>query len=129
MTIPVFLVNDHNIVRDGIVRIVDSEPDLTVTGQAGSAAEGRALLNTGEADVLVVDVTMPDGSGLDLIREARAAYPNMGILVLTMHEDEDPLLGALETWVLEPADRSLVPPQVAAPSAPSNSGSAYGQRD
>jgi DNA-binding NarL/FixJ family response regulator len=63
MTIPVFLVDDHNIVRDGIVRIVDSEPDPTVTGQAGSAAEGRALLNTGEADVLVVDVTMPDGSG------------------------------------------------------------------
>jgi DNA-binding NarL/FixJ family response regulator len=96
MTIRVFLVDDHNIVREGIARIVDFEPDLTVTGQAGSAAEGRALLNAGGADVLVVDVTMPDGSGLDLARVARAAYPDMGILVLTMHEDDDTLLGALE---------------------------------
>ena len=96
MTIRVFLVDDHNIVRDGIARIVDSEPDLTVTGQAGSAAEGRALLNAGEADVLVVDVSMPDGSGLDLAKEARATHPNMGILVLTMHEDDGTLLGALE---------------------------------
>jgi DNA-binding NarL/FixJ family response regulator len=96
MTIRVFLVDDHHIVRDGIARIVDSEPDLTVTGQAGSTAEGRALLTAGKADVLVVDVTMPDGSGLDLAKEARAAYPDMGILVLTMHEDDDTLLGALE---------------------------------
>jgi DNA-binding NarL/FixJ family response regulator len=96
MAVRIFLVDDHNIVRDGIARIIDFEPDLTVTGQAGSAAEARALLNAGGADVLVVDVTMPDGSGLELARTARTAYPDMGILVLTMHEDDETLLGALD---------------------------------
>lgn len=96
MTIRIFLVDDHNIVRAGIARIVDSEPDLVVTGQAASVAEGQALLNGGGADVLVVDVSLPDGSGLGLARSARAAYPDIGILVLTMHDDDETLLEALE---------------------------------
>jgi len=96
MMIRVFLVDDHNIVRDGIARVIDSEPDLAVTGQAASTAEGYALLDGNVADVLVVDVTMPDGSGLDLARTARKAYPQIGILVLTIHEDDDTLLEALE---------------------------------
>ena len=94
--IRVCLVDDHNIVRDGIARIIDSEPDLAVTGQAASTAGGYALLDEDVADVLVVDVTMPDGSGLDLARAARTAYPQIGILVLTIHEDDDTLLEALE---------------------------------
>jgi DNA-binding NarL/FixJ family response regulator len=96
MTIQVALVDDHNVVREGIAQLVDSEPDLAVNAQAASVAGGRALLTTGCADVLVLDVTLPDGSGLDLARSARAAYPTMGIVVLTMHDDDDTLLEALD---------------------------------
>jgi DNA-binding NarL/FixJ family response regulator len=96
MTIQVALVDDHNVVREGIAQLVDSEPDLAVNAQAASVAGGRALLTTGDCtDVLVLDVTLPDGSGLDLARSARAAYPTMGIVVLTMHDDDDTLLEAL----------------------------------
>jgi DNA-binding NarL/FixJ family response regulator len=96
MTIQVFIVDDHNLVREGIARLIDSEPDLCVKAQASSVAGGQALVTEGGADVLVVDVTMPDGSGLSLARTARSAYPELGIVVLTMHNDDDTLLEALD---------------------------------
>jgi len=96
MTIQVFIVDDHNLVREGIAQLIDCEPDLAVKAQASSVAGGQALVAEGGADVLVVDVTMPDGNGLDLARSARSAYPDLGIVVLTMHNDDDTLLEALD---------------------------------
>ncbi|HYO19567.1 MAG TPA: response regulator transcription factor, partial [Dermatophilaceae bacterium] len=97
MTIQVVLVDDHNLVREGITRLIDSEPDLAVKAQASSVAGGQSLITEGGADVLVVDVTMPDGNGLTLARSARSANPNLGIVVLTMHNDDDTLLEALDS--------------------------------
>ncbi len=96
MTIQVFIVDDHNLVREGIARLIDSEPDLAVKAQASSVAGGQALVTKGSADVLVVDVSMPDGNGLTLARQARSAHPEMGIVVLTMHNDDDTLIEALD---------------------------------
>jgi DNA-binding NarL/FixJ family response regulator len=96
MTIRVVLVDDHNLVRECIATLIDSEVDLAVVGQASSLAGGQSLVADGGADVLVVDVSMPDGSGLDLARSARSAHPALGIVVLTMHDDDDTLLGALD---------------------------------
>jgi DNA-binding NarL/FixJ family response regulator len=96
MTIQVVIVDDHNLVREGIARLIDTEPDLAVMAQASSVSGGKALVAEGGADVLVVDVTMPDGSGLTLARAARATYPGLGIVVLTMHNDDDTLLEALD---------------------------------
>lgn len=96
MTIQVVIVDDHNLVREGISRLIDSEPDLEVKAQASSLAGGQALVAEGGADVLVVDVTMPDGSGLTLARAARSSHPALGIVVLTMHNDDDTLLEALD---------------------------------
>jgi len=96
MTIRVVIVDDHNLVREGIARLIDSEPDLSVVGQASSLAAGQTLIAEGGADVLVVDVSMPDGSGLTLARSARLADPALGIVVLTMHSDDDTLLEALD---------------------------------
>jgi DNA-binding NarL/FixJ family response regulator len=97
MTIQVVIVDDHNLVREGITRLIDSEPDLAVKAQASSVAGGQSLITEGGADVLVVDVTMPDGNGLTLARAARDANPNLGIVVLTMHNDDDTLLEALDS--------------------------------
>ena len=96
MTIRVVIVDDHNLVREGIARLIDSEPDLSVVGQASSLAAGQTLVAEGGADVLVVDVSMPDGSGLSLARSARLGDPALGIVVLTMHSDDDTLLEALD---------------------------------
>jgi DNA-binding NarL/FixJ family response regulator len=96
MNTQVVIVDDHNLVREGIARLIDSEPDLAVKAQASSVAGGQALVTEGGADVLVVDVSMPDGNGLTLARSARASYPELGIVVLTMHNDDDTLLEALD---------------------------------
>jgi len=96
MTIRVVIVDDHNLVREGIARLIDSEPDLEVVAQASSLTEGRGLVAEVGAEVLVVDVSMPDGSGLALARAARLGDPTLGIVVLTMHNDDDTLLEALD---------------------------------
>jgi DNA-binding NarL/FixJ family response regulator len=92
----VMLVDDHHLVRQAVGRAVDSEPDLDVVAHAGSLAEGMSLLHVERPDVLIVDVSLPDGNGIELVRTARELSPAIGIVVLTMHGDDDTLLRALE---------------------------------
>ena len=96
MTINVVVIDDHTLVREAVCRMIDSEPDLSVVGQAGGIAEGRTVLAQSLIHVLVVDVSMPDGSGLVMARAAREASPRLGIVVLTMHNDDETLLEALD---------------------------------
>jgi DNA-binding NarL/FixJ family response regulator len=92
----VMLVDDHHLVRQAVGRAVDSEPDLDVVAHAGTLAEGISLLRRERPDVVVVDVSLPDGNGIELVRAARELSPAIGIVVLTMHGDDDTLLRALE---------------------------------
>jgi DNA-binding NarL/FixJ family response regulator len=94
--IRIVLVDDHTLVREGLTGMLRAEPDTRVVAEAATVAEGRRVLATTELDVLVVDVTLPDGSGLQLAREARGRSPRTGIVVLTMHDDDDTLLAALD---------------------------------
>jgi DNA-binding NarL/FixJ family response regulator len=96
MSINVMVIDDHTLVREAVCRMIDSEPDLHVVGQAGSVTEGRSVLAQHPIHVLVIDVSMPDGSGLTLARAARDASPRLGIVVLTMHNDDETLLEALD---------------------------------
>ena len=96
MSINVMVIDDHTLVREAVCRMIDSEPDLHVVGQAGSVSEGRTQLALHPIHVLVIDVSMPDWSGLTLARAAREASPRLGIVVLTMHNDDETLLEALD---------------------------------
>jgi DNA-binding NarL/FixJ family response regulator len=94
--IRVALVDDHTLVREGLTGMLAGEPDMLVVAQAASLAEGRRALATTELDVVVVDVTLPDGSGLRLAEEARLRSARTGVVVLTMHADDETLLAALD---------------------------------
>ena len=96
MSINVVVIDDHTLVREGVSRVIAAEPDLAVVGEASSVGDARVLLEAKQPDVMLVDVSLPDGSGLSLVRAARAAYPRLGIVVLTMHNDDDTLLEALD---------------------------------
>jgi DNA-binding NarL/FixJ family response regulator len=96
MTINVVVVDDHTLVREGVARLLQLEDDLAVIGEASSVSDARGLLARTNPDVMLVDVSMPDGSGLGLTRTARAAHPGLGIVVLTMHNDDGTLLEALD---------------------------------
>ena len=94
-SVTVLLVDDHPLVRDGVAHLL-RDGGLEVVGEAASLADGTRLVETVEADVVVVDVSLGDGSGLDLVAAVREAKPEMGIVVLTMHNDDETLLAALD---------------------------------
>jgi DNA-binding NarL/FixJ family response regulator len=102
MQVSVVLVDDHAVVRQSVAGMLDSHDELTVVGQAGSLAEGEELMSRLLATpppgrlVAVVDVTMPDGSGLSLVRSARSRSEDVGLVVLTMRDDDSTLLESLD---------------------------------
>ena len=94
--VTVIIIDDHTLVRAGIARLIDSEPGLSVVAEASTVGEGAEMLRRVAAHVMVVDVSMPDGSGLSLVRSARSERADLGIVVLTMHNDDETLLEALD---------------------------------
>src|SRR5947209_1597532 len=79
----ILIVEDHAAFREALITVLNREPDLKVIGQAGSLAEGRAFTFEQEIDVAVVDIFLPDGSGVKLVLELRQAAPHLWIVVLT----------------------------------------------
>src|SRR3569623_1301937 len=92
----VLLVDDHELLRQGLARAFERTDDFEVVGAAGSVAEAKALAARLQPDVVVTDVRLPDGTGLDLVRELRAQSETVGIVVLTMYAGDEALFGALE---------------------------------
>ena len=88
--IRLFLVDDHEIVRRGLRELLDAQDDLEVVAQAASIDEALAIDLAG-VDVAVLDVRLPDGSGVDLCRQLREARPELGCLMLTSFADSDAL--------------------------------------
>ncbi|WP_433610633.1 response regulator [Prescottella agglutinans] len=91
----VFLVDDHEIVRRGLVDLLGSAPDLTVVGEAASVGEAMARIPSSGADVAVLDVRLPDGNGVELCRDLRAVLPDLRCLMLTSFADDEALFDAV----------------------------------
>ncbi|WDT93189.1 response regulator transcription factor [Thermoleophilum album] len=94
-TVSVLLADDHAIVRSGLRMLIDRQPDMRVVGEAADGVEAIALARALDPDLCVLDVSMPRISGLEATREIRALRPNVRVLVLSMHEDDDYFLQAL----------------------------------
>ena len=85
--IRVLVVDDHALVRSGLRRLLDAEPDITVENEAGSAEEAVRMARLEKPDVVLLDITMPGRSGLEVAAEIKQAAPDTAILVLSMHDD------------------------------------------
>ncbi|GAA1450124.1 response regulator transcription factor [Mycobacterium cookii] len=96
MAITVLLIDDHELIRQGLARAFERDADMTVVGQAGSVEEGIAAWKDLEPDVVVTDLQMPGGSGLDVVRAIRATSDATGVVVLTMHAGDDRIFAAME---------------------------------
>jgi DNA-binding NarL/FixJ family response regulator len=92
----VLLVDDHELIRQGLARAFERSPDFTVVGEAGTVADGLRLARSLQPSVVVTDVRMPDGTGLDLTKALRQTDDAVGIVVLTMYAGDEQLFGALE---------------------------------
>jgi two-component system response regulator DevR len=91
----VLIVHDHEIVRKGLVMLISRQEDLVVAGEAGSAAEAVEKARELTPDVVVLDIRMPDGSGIEACREIRAENPEVKVLMLTSYSDEEAVMGSI----------------------------------
>jgi two-component system, NarL family, response regulator DevR len=91
----VFLVDDHEVVRRGVAELIDEEPDLEVVGEASSVAQALARVPALRPDVVVLDVRLPDGNGVELCRELRSRMPDLNCLMLTSFTDEQAMMDAV----------------------------------
>jgi len=88
MTTRVFLVDDHEIVRRGIANIIDAERDLEVVGEASTVQQALGRVAATLPDLVVLDVRLPDGNGIDLCRSILSAHPDMRCIMLTAYDDD-----------------------------------------
>lgn len=94
--IRVLLVDDHELIRDGLAGVLELEPDMTVAGQAASVADALSAYAELAPDVVVVDLQLQDGTGLDIVRSIRREDDTTGVVILTMHAGDDQIFAALE---------------------------------
>jgi two-component system response regulator DevR len=91
----VFLLDDHEVVRRGVRDLLEAAGDLEVVGEAGTAAEALQRVPAVRPDVAVLDVRLPDGNGIEVCRELRAANPDLRCMMLTSYDDDEALLDAI----------------------------------
>ncbi|MFD8493965.1 response regulator [Amycolatopsis sp. NPDC059657] len=96
MTISVFLLDDHELVREGLRTVLENAGDLEVVGEAGSAAEALVRIPAAKPQVAILDVRLPDGDGVTVCREIRSLLdPPPACLMLTSYSDDEALFGAI----------------------------------
>ena len=86
-TARIIIVDDHPVVRAGLRKLISDEPDFLVAGEAASVQEGMRLLDSTAPDAAIIDIVLPDGSGLDLVKSIHNRAPDIRILVVSMHDE------------------------------------------
>jgi two-component system response regulator NreC len=95
-TIAVLLADDHNLIRAGLRRVVEAQPDLSVIGEASTGREAVAMAESLKPDVIVMDIGMPNLNGIEAARQIHDSQPETQIVMLSMHSDEGYVLRALK---------------------------------
>lgn len=95
MTIRVFLLDDHEIVRRGVRELIETEEDMVVAGEAGTAEEALARIPPTAPDVALLDVRLPDGDGIEVCREIRSGHDAIACLMLTSYADDEAVYSAI----------------------------------
>lgn len=108
----IFLVDDHPMLRDGLRRLIEQVPDCTVSGEAASASEAMEQIEKNIPDLVVMDISLPDKTGLDMIKDLHALDPKLKILVFSMHDEmvyaERTLKAGSKGYLMKGADSGLL---------------------
>ncbi len=96
MTIRLLLVDDHAVVRSGLKMLLAGEADVEIVGEAGSGSEAVTRAGSARPDVILMDIGLPDMSGIEAARQIKSNYPDISIVALTIHEDEEYFFKMLE---------------------------------
>lgn len=86
--IKVIIVDDHPVVRRGLKQIIEDEPDMEVAGEAKNAGECISLVRKTDCTLVLLDITLPDGNGFDVLKQLKYEHPNLPILILSVHPED-----------------------------------------
>lgn len=96
----ILLVDDHPLFREGLKHLIQQASDLSVAAEAGSAAEALRLLATANPDLVILDISLPDKSGLELLPELRKKKPRLPVLMVSMHHKSEHIVRAFQAGAL-----------------------------
>ena len=112
----ILVVDDHPIVRQGLDRLIEAEPDLSIVAEASTADEALQTLDREEIDFVILDVGLKKGSGLDVIGQIRARRENLPVLMLSMHQErfyaERALRAGAQGYVMKQSDPARIVPAI-----------------
>lgn len=111
-SIKIIVVDDHNLFREGLISLLEAAPETAVVGQAGNGKEAIAQAKKTTPDVILMDIMMPEMNGIEATKQILADQPQIGIIILTMLEDDDSLFAAMcagaRGYILKGADKAEV---------------------
>jgi DNA-binding NarL/FixJ family response regulator len=87
MTTRILIVDDHPLLRQGLIGLISTQPDFEVCGEANGVAEARQLVETTQPDVAIIDLSLKDGNGIELIKDLKDRFPDLKSLVVSMHDE------------------------------------------
>ncbi len=109
----ILLVDDHPVLRKGLVRLIDSKDEFVVCGEASTAADAMALIRELEPHLAIVDIGLPGASGIELTKTIRAEFQKLPVLILSMHQEAFYATRALRAgamgYIVKQDDRSATP--------------------
>ena len=83
----ILIVDDHTVVRQGLILLIDQEPDLVVCAEAENATDALEIIERQHVDLAIVDISLKETSGMELIKDLKAQHPNLPVLALSMHDE------------------------------------------
>ena len=113
MSIRVCIVDDHAVVRRGLKTVLEEEPDIEILEEGESAADALRLAESHQPDAMLLDLTLPDRNGLEVVRDLKRASPETAVIVLTIHDSELFLVDAMSSgasgYLLKDSSHRLIP--------------------
>ena len=112
MVIEVLVVDDHTLIRKGMKQILDDTADIRVTGEAESGQEAIRMARENKYDLTLLDITLPDKYGIDVLRQLRLQCPDMPVLILSMHPDEEYAMRSVKAGAAGYVNKQSAPQQL-----------------
>ncbi|GAB1233305.1 response regulator [Ferrigenium sp. UT5] len=110
--IKVLIADDHELIRRGLKQLLDDTDDMRVSGEAGSGMEALAMIRENHYDVVLLDISMPDKHGIDVLKQIKSLHPELSVLILSMHPEEQYALRSMKTGAAGYLNKQSAPAQL-----------------
>ena len=125
MKIKIYLIDDHSVVRYGLRMLMEGDEKVDIIGEAGSATEALAEISELRPDVVLMDISLPDLSGIEATREIKRRWPEIAVVALTIHEDEEYFFKMLDAGASGYVPKRAAPEELLTAIHVANSGDVY----